>query len=185
MKKSKLIIFIISMIILFGVLSAVFMAVYHKNRSPLCLTLLITSFTFFYHFAMRLIVGEVVTLIYKNRDFHYDNDWYKQKKFEKKLYKFLRVKKWKGKMITARPEQFDVKTRTKKELLHNITQAEIVHEIIIALSFLPLAMIIPYGAPWAFILTSIGAALIDSVFVIIQRYNRPRILKLLALTKSE
>lgn len=84
-------------------------------------------------------------------------------------------------MITAKPEQFDLRENSMDELLHNVAQAELVHRIIIVLSFIPLLLIIPYGVPMVFIVTSIAAALIDLQFVIIQRYNRPRVMKLLKM----
>ncbi len=64
-------------------------------------------------------------------------------------------------------------------MLHNMLQAELVHRIIMVLSFLPLLLIIPYGVPGIFIATSAAACLLDLIFVMIQRYNRPRIVRLL------
>ena len=46
------------------------------------------------------------------------------------------------------------------------------------ISFLPLAAAIPLGAFWVFFITSLGGALFDLSLVILQRYNRPRILRL-------
>ncbi len=60
-------------------------------------------------------------------------------------------------------------------------QAELVHRIIMILSFIPLLFIIPFGEPFAFILTSIAACFIDLFFVTIQRFNRPRVEKLVEL----
>ena len=147
--------------------------------------LYITFLTIFYHFAMRLFVGETVTVIYKNREFNIDSFGFKIRSFEPRLYKFLKVKKWKIKVITAKPEQFDLTKVSKEELLHNMLQAELVHRIIMVLSFLPLLLIIPYGCPSVFILTSVFACLIDLIFVIIQRYNRPRIIRLIARTSNK
>ena len=39
--------------------------------------------------------------------------------------------------------------------------------------------IIPWGEFWVFFITSLVAAIFDSIFVMLQRYNRPRIMKLL------
>ena len=75
----------------------------------------------------------------------------------------------------------DLRENSMDELLHNVAQAELVHRIIMVLSFGPLLLIIPYGVPSVFIVTSIVAALIDLQFVIIQRYNRPRVIKLLKM----
>ena len=82
-------------------------------------------------------------------------------------------------MITAKPEQFDIRHISMEMLLHNVAQVELVHRIIMVLSFVPLVLIIPYGVPWVFILTSVFACLIDLQFVMIQRYNRPRIIRLM------
>ena len=49
------------------------------------------------------------------------------------------------------------------------------------LSFVPLVLIIPYGVPAVFILTSVFACLIDLQFVMIQRYNRPRVIRLMEM----
>ena len=58
-------------------------------------------------------------------------------------------------------------------------QAEIVHEIIIVLSFVPIIFSIWFGELLVFIITSVISALIDSIFVMLQRYNRSRIIKLI------
>jgi len=157
------------------VLTVVFLLIFLFTGAEYAQILYITFLTIAYHFLMRLAVGEAVTLIYRNKEFKYDAPWYQPRKFEKKLYRFLKVKKWKGKMLTAKPEQFDVRNRTLEELMHYMTQAEVVHEIIMVLSFLPLLLIIPYGEAAVFIITSVVACLADLVFVIMQRYNRPRV----------
>ena len=53
--------------------------------------------------------------------------------------------------------------------------AEVVHEIIMLCSFLPLLMVPLFGEFWAFFITSLLSALFDSLFVMAQRYNRPRL----------
>jgi hypothetical protein len=45
---------------------------------------------------------------------------------------------------------------------------------------MPILAIIWFGVPLAFIITSILSALFDLMFVIMQRYNRNRILRLKA-----
>lgn len=164
--------------------SLICFAMYHIKHQQWMLSVYVTFLTTFYHFAMRLIVGETVTVIYKNRDFDMNSFGFRIRNYEHKLYKMLHVKKWKSKVITAKPEQFDLRKVSPEEILHNMLQAELVHRCIMVLSFLPLLLIIPYGVPLVFISTSIVACLIDSVFVIIQRYNRPRILKILKRYKK-
>ena len=57
--------------------------------------------------------------------------------------------------------------------------AELVHEVIILFSFLPLLFTIPFGAFPVFLITSLLAAMYDSIFVVAQRSNRPRLVRIL------
>lgn len=143
------------------------------------LSLYVTFLTISYHFVMRLIVGELITVRYRNRKFDLNSTGFHLYKFEPELYKRLKVKKWKKNIITAKPEQFNIRKNSMEDLLHNIAQAELVHRIIMVLSFVPLLLIIPYGVPIIFIMTSVLSCLIDLQFVIVQRYNRPRVMKLM------
>lgn len=142
------------------------------------LTFTITLGTIFYHFAMRLIVGFSVNARMQN---HTDPDrkWFQQKKFEQKLYSLLHVKKWKQRMPSYDPSLFSAKDRSPREIVQAMCQAEIVHEIIIVLSFLPLCFSIWFGTFWVFFLTSLLSACFDLMFVIMQRYNRPRLKKII------
>ncbi|MGM9971932.1 MAG: hypothetical protein ACI35W_05940 [Anaeroplasmataceae bacterium] len=45
-------------------------------------------------------------------------------------------------------------------------------------ALLPLLLIIPYGSAVVFISTTVACALIELIFIIIQRYNRPRLVRL-------
>lgn len=144
----------------------------------------ITALTVFYHFAMRLAVGEGITVLFKGREFPQDRLGFRMYSFEKGLYRRLKVKQWKLNVITAKPEQFEIGQVSPRELLHNVMQAELVHRCIMLLSFVPLLFIIPFGEPAVFIITSAAACLTDCVFVVIQRYNRPRVIKYVALAEK-
>lgn len=141
------------------------------------LSLAITCGVCFYHFLMRLAVGLTVDGIFHNR-MNYRARWFSPLPFEKRLYTLLRVKKWKKHIPTYAPDTFSMKEHSLEELAMATCQAETVHEIIMLLSLLPLLLIIPFGDPAVFLITSIGAALFDGMFVILQRYNRPAILYL-------
>ena len=164
-----------------AILMIVFYSLYRYYQRPWMLSVAITLLTIFYHFAMRLIVGEVVTVAFRRKDFPRDRLGFRLYDFEKDLYRKLKVKQWKLNVITAKPEQFDLKQVSPKELLHNVMQAEFVHRLIMIFSFVPILFIIPFGAPLAFILTSVFACLFDCIFVIIQRYNRPRVIKYMTI----
>lgn len=184
-KTRKTLAEIIIFTVIMAVLTVIFFLLSGKLHKIWMTAAAITFLTIFYHFAMRLIVGEVVTLIYRNREFNQNSIGFKMHGFEDKLYRKLKVKSWKAKMATAKPEQFDLKEVSPEELLHNVMQAELVHRLIMVLSFVPLLFIIPFGEPLIFILTSIAACIIDMIFVIIQRYNRPRVIRLMKLCRNK
>ncbi len=183
-KTAKNIVILIVVNLVFITLTIVFAILHHIYHQGWMLSMYVTFLTISYHFSMRLIVGEAVTVIYCKREFNLNSTGFRIHSFEKDLYRRLNVKKWKLHMITAKPEQFDLRENSMDDLLHNMAQAELVHRIIMVLSFVPLLLIIPYGVPMVFIVTSIVAALIDLQFVIIQRFNRPRVMKLLLICRT-
>ena len=78
-------------------LTMIFTFIYQSNSNAVILSMAITFGTISYHFLMRLAVGYVVNGIFYNR-FDYHRKWFQEKKFEKRLYEVLRVKKWKDKI---------------------------------------------------------------------------------------
>lgn len=146
----------------------------------LVFTLIITAGTVAYHFWMRLFVGGVLNLAFNNQ-VDYNKKWFRVSKIELRLYRILRVKNWKRHFPTYDPSVFDSKLHSWHEIAQAMCQSELVHEIIVVLSFLPIAFSTWFGAEFVFALMSILSALFDLTFVIIQRYNRPRVLKMIDL----
>ena len=87
-------------------------------------------------------------------------------------------------MPTYDPKVFDSKLHTWDEIAQAMCQAELVHEVIVLLSFLPLFAAIPFGAFPVFLITSLISALYDLSFVIMQRYNRPRVVRIFEKRRS-
>ena len=146
-------------------------------ESSVLLTLAITFAATAYHFDMRLLVGVLVNGIFHNR-MDCTHKWFRLRPFEATLYAALHVKRWKGKLPTYAPEWFSLRTHSPEEIAQAMCQAEIVHEVIIVFSFLPILASHWFGTFAVFMITSIGAAAFDLMFVMMQRYNRPRIVKL-------
>ncbi len=136
-----------------------------------------------YHFLMRLAVGTSVDLIMKNKANH-KNAWFREKRFEAGLYRVLRVRKWKKHLPTYSPDAFDTSQKTVGELVGATCQAEVIHEIIMVLSLLPIAFIPLLGGAVAMIITSVLSMAFDSLFVMILRYNRPRLVKIMTRFQS-
>ncbi len=162
----------------FVALTVTFSIVYQFYQNAFILAMGITFGTFAYHFLMRLAVGGVIGAIFKNRMDH-TKWWFCPRAFEKKLYDILKVKRWKKYIPTYDPDTFSVERRSLEEIVMATCQSEIVHEVIVLLSFAPILFTIPFGEFYVFLCTSLAAAMIDCIFVILQRYNRPRLLKLL------
>lgn len=163
-------------------LTAAFFILYFMTQNAFVLTMGIVCGTFSYHFLMRLAVGKCVDMRLHNH-VDYQKRWFRLHGWEEKFYRFLRVKKWKKYIPTFAPDAFSLEKRSLEEIVEATCQAELVHEIIMLLSFVPLLFSIPFGAFFVFLGTSVGSALLDSVFVILQRYNRPRLIKLLERQK--
>ena len=151
---------------------------YRQAPSELLLSLAITFGTTGYHLTMRLAVGGLANLTLKNQ-VDYRLAWFRPRAFEGPLYEALGVKKWKGKLPAYNPSLFSLRAHSLEEIAQAMCQAELVHEAIVLLSFLPLTMTPVFGAFPVFFLTSLAAACLDTLFVLMQRYNRPRILALL------
>ena len=154
---------------------------YALTENRVLFSVAITFGTIFYHLAVRLVIGGVIDGKYHTH-MDYTRKWFQEKPFEKKLYQALRVKKWKKWLPTFNPEDFDIKTRSVEEIIQVSCQAEVVHEVIMPFSFVPILFSIWFGSLGVFIITSCAAFLFDSIFVIMQRFNRPRLMRLLKKT---
>lgn len=159
------------------IFTIVFVVVYQVLEKSILKTFAISFGTTAYHFVMRLLVGFLISVIFKN-NFDYKKKWFQEKSFEKKLYKKLKVKSWKDKMPTFNPFLFDLKYNSPEKIAGAMCQAEVVHTIIFVLSFLPILETIFFDSFWIFFITSFLSANFEMMFIIMQRFNRPRILKM-------
>lgn len=142
----------------------------------------ISAGTTFYHFAMRLLVGWIVPKAMKHPS---ENPWFAQRDFEPRLYDLLKVKHWKDRMPTYDPTSFCLAENSLARVIDNCCVSEAVHEVIVIFSFIPLLFTILWGALPVFLTTSLLSALFDSCFVIMQRYNRPRLVRILAKKEAK
>jgi hypothetical protein len=184
-KKSGPAIFMYCIIGITVVISTVCFVLYYKNiyKNKIILWTGITAFTIMYHFWVRIIMGNVSKLFKKH--INYKQWLFKERKFEKQLYKLLHVKEWKGKALTYNPELFSLKDYTLEEIANTMTKAEVDHWINEVISLTTLLFAIPWGEFWIFLISAIVAMSFDSQFIIIQRYNRPRIIRILEKSKIE
>lgn len=175
---------LIKLITIFSFVVTIFTTIlFHCFDKDIYLILAITFGTTTYHLGIRLFVGLLYNIGMKNQA-DYTKKWYQVHAWEIKLYQFLKVKTWKGKMPTYNPEIFSNKKHTWDEIAQAMCQSELVHETNIILSFVPLIASKWFGAFYVFLITSVCSAAFDLLFVIMQRYNRARVVKI-ALKKRQ
>lgn len=158
-------------------LTVVFSILYYVTCNKFFLPCAITCGTVAYHFIIRLTVGSVINFLMKNKA-DYTKKWYQVSDTEMKLYQKLRVKKWKNRMPTYDEDTFDVSKHSWDEIIQATCQSELVHETNVFFSFLPIIASIWFGDFWVFFITSLCGAIFDLMFVMMQRFNRNRILKM-------
>lgn len=138
----------------------------------------ITCGTTAYHILLRLLAPLLVLAVFRRR---YDMHcwWFRTRGWEMRLYDRIGVQRWKSRVPTWDPGQFSLEKHSLQEIALNMCHAEVVHEFIVALSFTSLLLAIPFGAFPVFLITAVLAAAFDSMFVMVQRHNRPRIVMIL------
>ncbi len=180
-KKSGPAIFMYCVIAATLTISVVCFTLYYTGvfRTGVILWTGVSTFTIMYHLWLRIIMGNVTKLF----GIRYDHPWFHSLPFEKKLYKLLRVRYWKEKILTYDPAAFSVKNHTLEEIATTMSKAETDHWIneLISLSTLLFALL--WGELWIFLITAIFAMLFDAQFILVQRYNRPIVLRLIEKRK--
>ena len=159
---------------LLSAITAVLIGIYLHTGSSAMKTAAISFGTTAYHFVMRLVVGYWIPPVKGT------GRWFRPRRWEAPLYRFLRVKSWKKHLPTYDPGQFSLAKHTPQQIVRNMCGAEVVHEVIMVCSFLPLVLVPLFGGFGVFFITSLLSALVDGMFVIAQRYNRPRMERLVA-----
>ncbi len=167
-------------IIIFGLISISFyissFIIDNNTIEFIGITLLVT----YYHSCIRPLTGSFINLKYHN-NINYQLKWFQSHPFEQKIYQLLNVKKWKKLLPTYDKSFFDIKNNTLEQIASSMCQAEIVHELMFLEALLPLFLIIPYGQPIIFIITTFICLIIETICIIVQRYNRPRVIHLINL----
>ena len=183
-KKSGSAIFMYVVIAITAVIATVCFVLYYGNayKDSVILWTGVTTFTIMYHLWVRIIMGNVSKLFKKH--ITYKRSWFKERKFEKRLYKILRVKNWKGKALTYNPELFSLKDHSLEEIANTMSKAEVDHWINEIISLSTLLFSVLWGQFWIFLITAVVAMLFDGQFIVIQRYNRPRVIKLIEKQKN-
>lgn len=164
--------------VVFAVLSIIFFISLIHHGNHYAFACFITFLTCFYHFGYRLLVSDIISG--SSISYNYRNKWFAPKSFEEPIFKFLRVKRWKEKLPNLLTQSSSSKEPSTETLISQTCSAELIHEINIALSFVPFIISLFYSnKEWIFLLTGLVTSLFDLCFVIFHRHFRPRLIKLL------
>ena len=109
----------------------------------------------------------------------YKHPWFRPRRFEKKLYGFLRVREWRDKVLTFNPDEFLMAKRTLPEIADTMAKAETDHWVNEIISVTAIFFCLLWGMFPIFLITSIAAMLFDAQFILVQRFNRPKIVRLI------
>lgn len=151
---------------------------YSLTKNQILYFMAIACGTTFYHLSMRLAVAYTIDAKFHNH-MDYTKKWFQEIRFEPKFYKIIGLKKWKKWLPSFNPHDFLLDRHSVTHIIQATCQAEIIHEVIMILSFVPVIFSVWVGGMRVFIVTSCMSSLLDSVFVILQRYNRPRLMRLI------
>ena len=135
----------------------------------------VVSFMILYHFGLRILFGEITNRI----TFNYNHSFFAPKKFEAKLYRILKVRSWKDKVLTFNPDKYDFKNRTLHQLASTMSKSETDHWINELISVCSIFFSLIWGLFPVFLITAVAAMLFDAQFIVVQRYNRPIVLRLM------
>ena len=182
MKNKKLsgpAVFMYTVILFTAILSFLCFATYYsgKHNSNAILWTGIVSFMILYHFGLRILMGEITKLF----SVDYKHPLFKKRFFEPSLYQMLHVRKWKDKVLTFDPESFNFRARTLSQLATTMAKSELDHWINEIISLTSIFFCFLWGHPFIFICTAVLAMLFDAQFIVVQRYNRPIVLKLMEM----
>ncbi|MDE7230769.1 MAG: hypothetical protein K2N56_09855 [Oscillospiraceae bacterium] len=174
MSSIKKTIYIISAVCL------VFMFAFYKlfvdNRNDVCLFMGILFMTAAYHLIVRLVIGTFGDAALE-KGIDPDNHWFADSNAEQSVYRAIGVKSWKNKLPAPEPWKFSVKRRSLEDIVAESCRTEVVHEAGVIASLLSVLLTVPFGYLWFFILTAVLGGIFDLVFIIVQRYNRPRLMR--------
>ena len=176
-KISGAALFMYSAIVVTAVMAATCFTLYYGKifAHAAILWIGITTFMILFHFGLRILFGEVT----KRIKIDYRHPWFRRRGFERALFRLLRVRQWKAKVLTFDTAAYDFENRTPAQLAATMAKSETDHWINEIISLVSILFALVWGQVAIIVGTAILAMLFDAQFIIVQRYNRPIVLRLM------
>lgn len=150
-----------------------FFGLFTRNMREACLVLAIIMLAVAFHLIIRLVLVNLCEYLIKN--LNVNEKRFIEKPFERKLYKFLKVHRWKTRWDVFDESAYLLKYNSVDELLEAGCCSEITHFLCALTGFVSILFTFPFGHAVIYIVTSVLGAVFDLLFVAVQRYNRPRL----------
>ena len=150
-------------------------------KSPIALWTGVVTLTVFYQLELRILLGKLNGYMRVN----YKQWLYRELPFERRLYEILKIRSWRGKVLTYNPELFTLHDHTMEEIANTMAKVELDHWANVVISISMLLFALAFGAFPIFLTVAIVAILFDGQFIIVQRYNRPRVIKVIELQNKK
>ena len=96
----------------------VFYAIFLFFRTSIFKTITVTLGVLLFHFAMRLFVNWFFKSM-KGRPWNHTNKWFRERNYERGLFKVLKVASWKNHIPDYNPEDFDQKQKRLSKMISN------------------------------------------------------------------
>lgn len=178
MKKSVYVVSIASMVLMF-----IFFGTFISTKLETMLILGISALVICYNFTVRLVVIALCNVYCTPESINPDEHRFQPKRFERGLYKAIRIRRWKKLFPNYDPNRLSIRTHSVDELIFEGCKAELIHRYGAVLGFLSLLFAIFLGSISIFIVTAVIGAVYDLSFIAVQRFNRPRLRKIAAAGK--
>lgn len=161
----------------------VFFSMFIATKTNACLILGVSAMTVAYHFIVRLAIINLCDVYCTSESMNPNERRFQPKKFEKGLYRALKVREWKDLFPNYDPNRFSLRTHSVDELIFESCKVEVMHWLCALAGFASLIFSVWFGVISIFIVTSVIGAIYDLGFVVTQRFNRPRLRKIAATGK--
>ena len=91
----------------------------------------------------------------------------------------MKDRKWKEKVLTFEPDKYDFKNVTLEQLATTMSKSELDHWINELISIISMLFTFVWGCAPAFVISAVLAMIFDAQFIIVQRYNRPIVIRVM------
>jgi hypothetical protein len=181
MKKTKLMILTHGLEYVSGILTGLLLLLFLVTGKRIIYLFSLASGWIFYHTFIRLESGDVLNML--RPSFDYGSRLFRERENETKIYEKMGIRKWKKYLPTYVPGSFDISKRPIRAVIYESCKSETDHIINLVFNFGSVSFCLltrdPAGNFWFFFLTAVAGGFIETVFIIEQRYNRPRLVKLM------